>query len=86
MLPPHPNPTRTGAWIGWESTAAGPTRIEILTVSGRRIWSAEESAGSNRLWWNGQDAAGRDVPSGAYFARVMAGGASLGGETVLVRR
>jgi flagellar hook assembly protein FlgD len=86
LLPPYPNPTRTGAWIGWETPSAAPVTIEILTVSGRRIWSARQPAEAGKLWWNGEDSAGRKVPSGAYFVRVSVGGASLVGTSILVRR
>jgi hypothetical protein len=86
LLPPSPNPARTGTSIRWETAATTTATIEILTVSGRRIWSAEERSGAGKLWWNGQDAAGRDVPSGAYFIRVLVDNTPLGAETVLIRR
>jgi photosystem II stability/assembly factor-like uncharacterized protein len=41
ILAAAPNPVREGTWIRWESPAAGTGTVEIVAVSGRRVWSRE---------------------------------------------
>ncbi len=89
LLPAYPNPTRDGAWIRWEKSVSAPVNVEIITVSGRRVWSRQAAPGQStagELWWDGKDDAGRKLPSGAYFVRAVAGGRLLGGETILLQR
>jgi hypothetical protein len=43
------------------------------------------AAGPHEIVWDGRDAAGRDVPAGAYFARFDAEGRSFR-HTVLILR
>jgi flagellar hook assembly protein FlgD len=47
-----------------------PAALRIYDVSGRLVTTLmdrEVSAGAHRVSWNGLDAAGRRVSSGAYF-------------------
>jgi len=50
-----------------------PSRVRIFDVSGRLVRSLAVSAGEDRVLWNGRDAAGREVSSGVYFARLEGG-------------
>jgi hypothetical protein len=51
------------------SGANGPTRIEVLDLSGRRLWSRTFDGGSTVVRWDGtRDGGGRAGP-GVYFAR-----------------
>jgi len=89
MAAPYPNPTRDGAWIRWEGAANVPVQVEVVTVTGRRIWSQDVPAHAgapSEVRWNGRDAQGRALPSGAYFARVRAGGEVLGNRTIVLQR
>ncbi|MBD3333941.1 MAG: hypothetical protein GF355_00310, partial [Candidatus Eisenbacteria bacterium] len=82
-LPVAPNPARTEAAIRWEVPRDLPLEIEVITVSGRRVWSRSlpaRGAGMGELTWTGRDAAGRPLPAGVYFARVSTGGRLIGSE------
>jgi len=63
-----PNPAN-GAVTFSLSGANGPTRLEVLDLSGRRVWSRTFDGGSTVVRWDGaRDGGGRAVP-GVYFAR-----------------
>ncbi len=78
----YPNPARGGASIRWRAAQGVVARVEIFTVSGRRIWEQDGEGGSLR--WDGRDAGGRCVAPGTYFVRVRAGGAAVLGRGMLV--
>lgn len=80
---PVPNPAARGARLSLTLPVASDTRLEILDVSGRRVWSgsrARLAAGVHELEWTGTTDAGSRAQPALYFARVVAGG------RVLVRR
>jgi len=52
------------------------TKIRIHDLSGRRI-SELIPDGSGIAQWNGRDAAGRSLPAGVYYCRLLDGGAAL---------
>ncbi len=94
---PWPNPAREGAWIAWAGAASAPggrsvpVSVEVLSVDGRRIWSATVApdpaaspAGSGRVYWNGRTLEGRRAPAGTYFCRAFAGPRSLGSRRLVV--
>lgn len=88
-LSPYPNPTSSGAWIRWEASTRAPVQVDVLTVSGRRVWSRNLAAGSpglREILWNGRDARGSGLPSGTYFIRVRAAGQLLGSERIILQR
>jgi hypothetical protein len=70
---PAPNPSRDETSVAFSLPAAGPARIGIYGVSGRRVreerWPALEP-GSHRWAWDGRDAAGRTVAPGLYLLRL----------------
>jgi hypothetical protein len=49
---------------------AGEARIEVLDMTGRRVWSRAASAGRASLVWRGERDAGGTAPAGIYLARV----------------
>jgi hypothetical protein len=52
------------------SGASGATRLEVLDLAGRRVWSRAFAGGSAALEWRGErDSGGHAVP-GVYFARL----------------
>jgi photosystem II stability/assembly factor-like uncharacterized protein len=87
-LAPYPNPTADGSWIAWELERASEVDVAIYSVAGRKLWSKRQAAdvGHGRLRWEGRDAAGRELPSGVYLARVSVAGRELGSRTVTLRR
>ncbi len=54
-----------------EGAADGPVTVTIHDARGRTVrrLSAEVAGGRAQLQWDGRDEAGRNVASGAYFAR-----------------
>ncbi len=63
-----PNPFNPRTEIRWESAAAGPVRLEIFDVAGRRVRTLAhgvQSAGRHQAVWDGRDEDGRALGSGA---------------------
>jgi hypothetical protein len=76
LSPPIPNPFNPITTIGFELPKAADVLLTVHDVSGRRVAvlvrSAHE-AGSFVTTWDGRDESGREVGSGIYFARLVAG-------------
>jgi len=71
-----PNPFLGRTILTYSLEAAGPARLSIFDVAGRsvrRLLEGEQPAGTGVLSWDGRDEAGRPVPSGIYFCRLVAG-------------
>lgn len=76
LWPGVPNPLRTAATITFDLHEARGVTIDVSDVTGRHVRtliSAAMPAGRHRISWDGQDAAGRPVGTGMYFARLTAG-------------
>jgi hypothetical protein len=70
---PRPNPSRQGSSLRFALPAAGAVRLEVLDVSGRRVWSRTESlpAGEHTWQWDGHASGGREARPGLYVARLV---------------
>lgn len=79
FAPPSPNPSRGEVAFSW--TGGGRARLTIVDLAGRVVRSVEAVDG--RAVWDGRDADGRNVRSGAYFARLES---ALGARTRMVVR
>lgn len=69
----HPNPSSTGAGISFALSSAGPVEAGVYDVAGRlvhTIFLGSLPAGRHDLAWLGDDAEGRSVPAGIYFAKI----------------
>jgi glucose/arabinose dehydrogenase len=80
---PIPNPAARGVRLALTLPVASDTRLEIVDVTGRRVWSGGTSRltpGVHALEWPGTTGGGFHARPGLYFARVVAG------TRVLVRR
>jgi len=69
----YPNPFNPRTMIEFELAEAGPVELAIYDVGGRLVRvidSGSRSAGRYQATWDGQDDAGRAVPSGTYFCRL----------------
>ena len=66
--------------ISFSAPSDGEARLELLLPSGERYSvireSVSASAGVNHLTWDGADAAGTDIPAGAYLLSVTLNGES----------
>jgi len=70
LLANRPNPFNPETEIHFQMAKAGPVRIAVYDVTGRRVAvleDGERTAGRHQVTWRGRDAAGRVVPSGAYY-------------------
>jgi hypothetical protein len=65
---PVPNPFRTDTRIAWEGNP-GPIRLEILDLTGRRVWSSVVRGDSRSVVWPGRDERGLPLAPGVYFLR-----------------
>ncbi len=78
-LSAQPNPFNPRTDLHFSLEEAGRVRVEIFEVTGRRLTLLDDGlypAGNHSLRWNGQDDAGRGLPSGVYFARIAFDGVS----------
>ncbi len=64
-----PNPAR-GAVRFSLSGASGATTLEILDLSGRRVWSRSFPGGSAGVAWSGERTGGGRAHAGVYFVRL----------------
>ncbi len=87
-LDAYPNPFNPRVTIAFAVPAAGPGALAVFGVDGRRIatlLAGQLPAGSGQVVWDGRDDAGRDVPSGTYMCRLVAGGTVVVRKLVLLR-
>jgi photosystem II stability/assembly factor-like uncharacterized protein len=77
LAAPWPNPSTASTTFEFTLPAAGPVRLAIFDVTGRRVRTLRDGpapAGPSRVAWDGRDEAGRAVAAGVYFARLEAAG------------
>jgi hypothetical protein len=64
------NPTRGPSRFAWSGVLPANAALEIFDVSGRLVYQAGLATAPGWFAWEGQDAQGRSVSPGIYFARV----------------
>lgn len=72
LLPPRPNPARSGAEIAFELPREAPVDAGVYDLGGRRVATlaaGRMGSGPHTLRWNAQDEGGNRVPAGLYFVR-----------------
>lgn len=70
----YPNPFNTSTVISFDLNRPEPVTCEIYTLAGRKVRSIFQNipaSGRHLLTWDGRDDAGRDLPSGIYFYRLI---------------
>ena len=75
----HPNPFNPRTTIEFTMAEAGFVDLTVFDVRGRLIRRLDREyrpAGSYQVTWSGQNEAGRGVPNGTYFCRLIAAGTS----------
>jgi hypothetical protein len=88
LLGAAPNPFNPRTQIRFELEHAGDVHLEIFDVAGRLVrgWSLQQlAAGPHSISWDGDDAHGKSVASGAYHLRLLYEGKVLSGRMALLR-
>jgi hypothetical protein len=86
--PPRSNPFTGETTMSLSLPADSEVSVAVFDASGRLVRSlldGELPGGAHPVTWNGCDGAGRQVPSGVYFARAVCGGAEAVQRLVRVR-
>jgi hypothetical protein len=78
-----PNPFTRSVRFDFGGAVRGPASMEVFDVRGRCVARGEVRGGS--VWFDGRDAAGRELPSGVYLFRFTAGGATATRKAVIAR-
>ena len=84
----YPNPFNAETVIRFELADAGPVRLDIFDITGRRIRTLVDqfySAGSIELVWDSRDNAGNEVASGVYVYRLQTAQSSFSKRLMLLR-
>lgn len=72
-LEAYPNPTHDGTTLRYRLAAEGDVRLGVFNAEGQRISSLVDgrvAQGDYEVEWDGRDANGRPVATGAYFLRL----------------
>ena len=82
------NPVIPGVDFDLSLREAGPVRLEIFSVEGRKVTTLIDRpmpAGAYSVRWEGKDARGRAVTAGIYFCRFETGDLIRTSKVVLAR-
>ena len=88
LLQNAPNPFNSETVLAYFLLKPGPVRLEVFALSGQRVavlHQGPQQAGYHRLHWDGRDAAGRPVASGAYLYRLVTDEVVLKRKLILLR-
>ena len=84
----YPNPTRSGAHIAFRIPESRSVVVRVFDVAGREVARPLDKvleSGVHHVRWDGRDAEGRSVASGAYFYELEAGEDLARGRVLVVR-
>lgn len=88
LAPNVPNPFNPSTTLRFELPDAGRARVVVFDLAGKLVRTLADgpyAAGRHEVVWDGRDAAGRDLGSGNYLARVEFAGRSESVRMTLVR-
>jgi hypothetical protein len=88
LSPNYPNPFYSTTRIDFSLPDAGVVTLRVYDVSGRLVRTLiNKKLGSKRYSeeWDGRDASGRKVPSGAYYIRLESNNKTLSRKAVLLK-
>lgn len=88
LAPASPNPFNPRTTLAFAIARAGTARLEVFDVCGRRVAilaGGPVEAGRHEVVWDGRADSGREVPSGTYYARLVAMGETITRKMTLVR-
>ena len=84
----YPNPFREATTIAYEVEQPGPVTLIVYDLLGRRVRTLVDGmqpAGRHYVRWDGRNAGGQPVASGAYFYRIEVGGAVSSRQTLRIQ-
>jgi photosystem II stability/assembly factor-like uncharacterized protein len=85
----YPNPSRSAVYVAYELRQPAPVTVAIYNVRRRLVRKllhhVEQSAGEQRVTWDGRDAVGHRVPSGLYFCELSVEGTRQVAKLLIVR-
>jgi hypothetical protein len=81
---PYTGAAGTGIYF---SNLPASVRIEVFTITGRKVMEFQTSASTGQAQWNVKNSDGRDVASGVYLYRIhdLATGQSVTGKLTVIR-
>ncbi|HOX26608.1 MAG TPA: M6 family metalloprotease domain-containing protein [Candidatus Krumholzibacteria bacterium] len=88
LRPVWPNPFNPGTNISFDLAVAGPVRLAVFDVSGRRIATIHDGslgAGTHAYAWDGNDSRGRPAAAGVYLLQLVADGSTQCRRMALIR-
>ena len=88
VSPPRPNPFTSRTTIPFYLAKDSEVEVQIYNVLGRKLRTLHADwllAGDHVLEWDGRVGSGDRAASGAYVARIRAGGEELTRTLLLVR-
>ena len=88
LLGAYPNPFNPLTSVKFSLDRAQHVRLDVYDVEGRRVSQIADGAfiaGEHSVRWTGQDAAGRDLPSGTYMVQMVTENAVRTSKMTLVR-
>ena len=88
LLQNAPNPFNSQTVLSYFLLDPGPARLEVFSLTGQRVavlHQGPQQAGYHRLHWDGRDAAGHPVASGAYLYRLVTDEEVLTRKLILLR-
>ncbi len=84
----RPNPFNPVTTIPFSLPEPGRVSVAVYDVGGRRVALLADGglpAGEHQAVWGGSDDSGREMDSGVYFVRLLAGSQARTGKMILVR-
>ena len=90
MVLSTPNPFVGGTMIGYRlgSGSSGGVSVSVYDLAGRlvRTLRGEQEQGTpGRIWWDGADAAGNELPGGIYLLRLAVGSQTVTERVIKIR-
>ena len=88
LFPNYPNPFSAETTISFRVLSPCQVKIDICNILGqtmRTIMDKPLESGTHKVVWDGRDSSGKQLQSGAYFARMHVGGDIITRKMTLVK-
>lgn len=85
---PAPNPFSRILTVSYQIPEAMPVKIVVYNISGQRIKNLADdwlSPGYYKTTWDGRDDAGRNISTGIYFVRILAGNNAMTQKVIKIK-